>query len=206
MRSKTFLAESIALNQAHPLFDFELLLFQRLPRLVLVRYDGDGERPLQRQAWVIVQQATFRFRCVEFSHLIARFRFVRKCLVSVSEALRHVERAAVLLAELGNDVLQIGWAFRTQVDDDVEDSAPSGPYELRLGGWWKLKMHAPQRSFLLAESNIGLGDDGLQPVRLKFILTENAGEKAPRILSALDIDDKCALQLCFRKDHVGVSL
>jgi hypothetical protein len=38
-------------------------------------------------------------------------------------------------------------------------------------------MHAAQRSFLLVESNVGLGDDGLQPMRCKFMLTENAREK-----------------------------
>ena len=71
--------------------------------------------------------------------------------------------------------------------------------------WRKLKMHAPHRALLPVEGNIGLGDDGLQPMRCKFMLAESAREKAPRILSPLDIDHECALELCLGKDHVDFS-
>ena len=168
--------------------------------------DGDGKRPLQPQARIVVHQAAFRFRRVEFSDLIARFRFVAQDLVSVGKALGHVNRPAVVFAEFDGNVLQVGRAFRTQVHDDIEDGTARGAYEFRLGGRRKLKMHASQRSFLLAESNIGLGDDGLQPMRRKFMLTERAGEKAPRIPAPLDIDHERALELRLGKDHVGFSL
>jgi hypothetical protein len=35
----------------------------------------------------------------------------------------------------------------------------------------------------------------------KFVLAEGAREKAPLVCLAVEIDDECALELCFGKDH-----
>ena len=81
----------------------------------------------------------------------------------MSKSLGHVQRAAVVLAELDSNVLRVGRTFRTQVHYDVEDCATSRLYQFRLCGWRKLKMRAARRSFLAVEGNVGLRDDGFKP-------------------------------------------
>ena len=113
------------------------------------------------------------------------------------EALRHVERAVVVLAQFDGHVLQVGRAFRPQVDDDVEDRAPRGAHQLGFGRGRKLEVHPAQRALLVIEGDVGLCDHRLQPVLLELVLTEGAGEKPARILAALDVDDERAFQLWF---------
>ena len=50
------------------------------------------------------------------------------------------------------------------------------PLKARIQVLNETNREAEQRAFLPVESNIGLGDDGPQSVRCKFILTENAHE------------------------------
>jgi hypothetical protein len=64
-----------------------------------------------------------------------------------------------------------------------------------------LKVHAAQSSFLKIGCKVGLGNDGLQPMGLEFILTKGASKKAARVFPALQIDNKGTLQLGLGKNH-----
>src|SRR5271155_3342528 len=121
------------------------------------------------------------------------------------KALRHIERAVVMLAQLRSDVLQVGRAFWSQVHYDIEDRAKSAAYELCLSRGWKLKMHTSQRAFLVVEGDIGLGNNRFQAMRFELVLTEGSREKASRVLMPLHIDYKCTLQLCLCENHAGGS-
>jgi hypothetical protein len=57
------------------------------------------------------------------------------------------------------------------------------PLKARIQVLNETNREAEQRSLLPVESNIGLGGDGPQSVRRKFILTENA-HKSPRVWAA----------------------
>ena len=103
--------------------------------------------------------------------------------------------------ELDRDVLEVGRALRAQVDDDVEDRTPRASDELGLGRRRVLKVHAPQRSLGLVESNVGLRDDRLQSVIGELLLAERAREETAIVLAALDVDDEGALELGFGEDH-----
>ena len=64
----------------------------------------------------------------------------------MGEALRHVERAHVVGIELDGDVLEVGWALRPQIDDDVEDGAARAAHDLGLGRRRVLEVHAAERA------------------------------------------------------------
>ena len=99
----------------------------------------DRQRPLQAQPRIVVHQPAFGAGRVELAHLVAGFGLVPQHLVAVREALRHVERAVVVLGQFDGDVLQVSGTFGTQVDDDVEDRAPRARTSLvsAAGGNWK---------------------------------------------------------------------
>ena len=67
------------------------------------------------------------------------------------------------------------------------------------GGYWKcIPRTVP---FLQIEGEVRLGDDRLESVRLEFVLAKGAREEAPGVFPALEVDDECAPQLGFGKDH-----
>ena len=118
---------------AHAPFDFGSLFGQQLPDCVLLRNHRHRQRPLQSQPRIVVHQPAFGAGRVELADLVARLGLVPQHLVAVREALRHVERAVVVLAQLDGDVLQVGRALGPEVDDDVENRAPRGTHQLGLG-------------------------------------------------------------------------
>src|SRR6202521_3186575 len=193
------------LLQTHLLLELRFLFVQSCPGLVPFRHNGYRKSPLQRQPRIVIQQSAFGPRRVELSHLIARFGIVSQHLVPVCKALRHVEGAAVVLGQFDSDVVQVGRAFWTQVHDDIQDSATSAAHEFCLRRRWKLEMHAAQRALLVVEGDIDLGNAWIQAICFELILTEGAREEASRVLAPLDIDHKCALQLCLREDHADGS-
>jgi hypothetical protein len=65
-----------------------------------------------------------------------------------------------------------------------------------------LKMHSPQGSFPDVEGDIGLRNGRFQPVRRELLLAKGASEKTPRILPALEIDEKGSFKLRFGEYHV----
>ena len=105
-----------------------------------------GQRPGQSEPRVIVGQAAFCAGRVAFAHFVARIGVVLEHLVSVCEAFRHIERAHIFSIEFDGDVLKVGWALRSQVDDDVEDGAARAAHDLGLGRWRELKMHPAERA------------------------------------------------------------
>ena len=99
---------------------------------------------------------------------------------------------------------QVGPALRPQVDDDVEDCASRASHQLGLGCRRILKMHPPKRAFLQVRSDIGLGDDGLQPVLTELILAEGACEEASLVVPAFEVDDEGAFELGLGEYHIGL--
>ena len=100
----------------------------------------------------------------------------------MGEALGHVQRAAVVGAELDLDVLEEGRALRAQVDDDVDDRAARAAHELRLRGGRELEVHPAQRALVLVEGDVRLRDHGLETVLLELVLAERAREVAAVVL------------------------
>src|SRR6185437_7453880 len=113
--------------------------------------------------------------------------------------------AGVVFAQLNRHMIEIGWAFRPQVHDDIENGAPGAAHKLSLSRRRKLKVHAPQGPFFVVESDVGLGDGWLQSVGLKFLLAEGPREKAASILFAVQVNCVSALQLGFSKNHIRES-
>src|SRR6185503_5639143 len=58
--------------RAHSADDFRADLGERCPLAVLVRNHGDGQGPAKTESGVVVPQAAFDTRCVEFADLVAR--------------------------------------------------------------------------------------------------------------------------------------
>src|ERR1700730_7508250 len=63
-------------------------------------------------------------------------------------------------------------------------------------------MHPAQRTFPVVERDVRLRDRRLQAVILELMLTEGTGKVAARILAALDVNHKCASQLCLCENHL----
>ena len=88
----------------------------------------------------------------------------------------------VVGGELDRDVLEVGRALRTQVDDDVEDRAPRA----RARAWSRRPADTGSASRAacpwLVERDVGLGDDRLQPV-LANSCWQNVRAKNPRLSS-----------------------
>ena len=70
-----------------------------------------------------MHETALTIRRVELANLVARLRAVAQRLITMREALWHVEGAAVLLVQLDGNVLEVGRAFRPQIYDDVENRA-----------------------------------------------------------------------------------
>ena len=148
-------------------------------------------------------QPSLGIRRVEFADLIAGVGAVAQCLIAMPEALRHVEGRHIVLVELDRDMLEIGPALRPKVDDDVEDGTPRASYQLGLGRRRILKVHPPKCAFLQVRSDIGLGDDGFQPVLTELILAEGACEKTSLVVPAFEVDDEGAFELGLGEYHLG---
>jgi hypothetical protein len=178
---------------------------QRPPR-VLGRHFADRKGPGQPEPRVVVHQAAFDAGRVELAHLVARLGVVLEHLVAVRKPLRNVERPVVVGRKLDRDVLEIGGALGTQVDDDVEDRAARRPHQLGLGSGRILEVHAAQRAPVFVERDVGLRDQRFQPVVGELPLAERAGEEAAVVLATLDVDDEGALELGFGEDHWVVAV
>jgi hypothetical protein len=62
-------------------------------------------------------------------------------------------------------------------------------------------MHAPHCRFFWVGCEIDLRNDRLQSVCLEFVLAKSPRKKTPRVLSALQIDDKGALECGLTENH-----
>ena len=153
-------------------------LRERRPGGVLLGDLGGLQRPAQAEVGIERRQAALLVGRVELADLVGRLGAVLEHLVAVREALGHVQRAAVLRAQLDRDVLEERRALRAQVDDDVDDRAARGAHELRLRRGRELEVHPAQRALVLVERGVGLGDHGLEPVLLELVLAERAREVA----------------------------
>src|SRR3989449_9874674 len=188
-------------SNGHPSLQLRLDVCQELPAVVLRRDFGDGKRPFQAEPGIVVHQPALRARRIELAHLVARLRPVLEDLVPVREPLGHIQTTVVVGRELNGDVVEIGGALRPQVYDDVEDGSPGAPHEFGLGRGRELEVHPAHRALLLIESNIGLGDERLEPVLSELSLAEDPGKEAPVVLAAIHVEDEGALELRLDEDH-----
>jgi hypothetical protein len=62
-------------------------------------------------------------------------------------------------------------------------------------------VHPSQRAFADIERNVRLRDDGLQTVRLEFVLAEGAREKASLIRARLQVNDESTTKFGLGKNH-----
>ena len=60
-------------------------------------------------------------------------------------------------------MLEVGFALRPQVDDDVEQSAADAPHELGVRSRRKLKMHSAHSASFPIRGDAGLGNERIQP-------------------------------------------
>src|SRR5438094_2302590 len=119
----------------------------------------------------------------------------------VREPLGHIQTTVVVGRELNGDVVEVGWALRPQVHDDVEDGSPGAPHEISLGRCRSLEVHPAQCALLLIESDVGLGDERIEPVLSKLPLAEHAREEASIVLAEIQVEDERTLELCLDEDH-----
>src|SRR5262245_21106913 len=103
-------------------------------------------------------------------------------------------------------MLQVSGAFRTQVDDDIEDGAPCAPNELGFGCGGILEVHATNRAFLAIVRQVGLRNHRLEPVCPEFLLTKGPGKEAARILFSVQVDDEGTPKPGLGKNHVRTPL
>src|SRR5262249_6987833 len=130
----------------HPTPEVGLETLERRPAPVTWGNHRHRERPLDRQARIVVQEAALRLGVVRSAHLVRNLSPILKNLVAVSETLRNVQRAPVFVVETDGVALEEGRRLRAEVDDDVEDRAARAADELHLRVRRELKMHASDRS------------------------------------------------------------
>src|SRR5438477_11513 len=80
-------------------------------------------------------------------------------------------------------------------------SAVSTIITMTLGRWRKLEMHPTQRALAIVEGDVGLRDQRLQSVLGELVLAKRPREEPSAVLARLDVDDECASELRFLKDH-----
>ena len=122
-----------------------------------------GSGHFERQTRIVVREPALGLGSVELADLVARLGVVDERLVAVREPLRHVERPAVLGAELGRDVLEEGRALGPQVDDDVDDRAARRAHELGLGGAAETGNACRAASLPLLKATLACAITGLRP-------------------------------------------
>src|SRR5260370_11520833 len=152
-----------------------------------------------------MQQPSLSAWRIELANLITGVCAIGKDLIPVRKAFRHIKRPLVLLIQFNGDVLKIGRAFRTQIDNDVKNCAARTAHQLCFGRRRVLKMHTAHSSFLDVRGQVRLRDSWLQSVRGEFILAESARKKSAGVLPAFKVDNKGSSELGFREYH-GTSL
>ena len=124
------------------------------------------------------------------------------------EALRNVQRSRIWARslQLDSNMLEVGFALRPQVDDDVEKGAASATHELSFGSWRVLEVHATHSALISIRGNAGLGNDRLQAVLVKLPLAKAAGKKTSFVLPSFQLNDEGALELRLGENHGACSL
>ena len=97
----------------------------------------------------------------------------------MGETLRHVEGAHAVGVELDGDVLEVGWAFGPEIDDDVEDGAARAADELGLGRRRILEMHAAKRALAWIDAMLAWAMTGFRP-KSRNSFWQKARAKKPR--------------------------
>src|SRR5260221_9341617 len=119
----------------------------------------------------------------------------------MAKALRDVDAAMVLGAELHGNVLHERRGLGPQVHDDVEDGAAAAACRLGLCSRRKLKVHCANGALLPVETDVRLRDLRLEAMSRELVLTERAGEEPAAVVPAFEVDDERSLERGFRKDH-----
>src|SRR5258706_2328980 len=82
----------------HTALQFRLDLSKQFPSLIFIRNYSYRKRPFERQTAIIIHQASFGARGIEFTDLVARLGFIAQGLVAMRKTLRYVERSAIIFA------------------------------------------------------------------------------------------------------------
>ena len=117
------------------------------------------------------------------------------------EALRHVQRTAVLFVQLNGNVVEIARAFRAQIYDDIKNRAAGAPHQLGLRRRRKLEVHSTHCALPKVVRDICLCDNGLESVSGEFFLAESSREKPSWVFPAFKVDNVRSLKLCFSEFH-----
>jgi hypothetical protein len=138
--------------------------------------------------------SAFGARRLELTDLIARVGVVAQRLIAMREPLRHVECALIVFVQLDLNMLQIGRAFRAQVDNDIEDRTARAAD--KLGFRPRAGIGNASRAQCLADvvRDIGLGDDRLEAMGFEFLLAKASRKEATRVISSLQINHKGTLE------------
>src|SRR5690625_612332 len=108
---------------------------------------GDRERPAEFERRIVVAEAAFVFRAVEFADLIEDFGVVRQRLISVSAERRDVECAVIFGGEFDGEVFEKTWRIGSKIDDDVVDGTAGASDQFGFGCWRNLVMHSSKDAF-----------------------------------------------------------
>src|SRR6266508_1338270 len=190
-----------ARSRAHPGLQFCFDVVEEWPGSILRRELGHGQRPLEPEARIVVAQAALGVRGVELTDLVARFGGVLEDLVTVGEALRHVDGPVIVGGQLDRHVPQVGRAVWAEVDDDVDDRPARAAHELRLGSGRVLEMHPAHRAPTDVEREVGLGDRHLEAVISELLLAKGTGKESPVVLASLEFDHERSGERRLLEDH-----
>ena len=119
----------------------------------------------------------------------------------MSKVLRHVKHQSIQRSQRDREMASKGLRFRSQIDDNVMNSALAASDQFCLLMGCSLEMHAPQSTFPLVEGNTALYQLRVQSVPLELSATPSAGKKSATVLLGFGFDDKGPLQIRFSEDH-----
>ena len=117
-------------------------------------------------------------RPVRFIHHVVHLGVVYESEKSMRDPRWYVYRIVLHLIEGNSHMVAKHGRVRSQVKQDIVDSAKRAPYEFALERRWPCEMHAAQCPGLAIEGDAGLDHGLLDPVRGKFVMTPDARKEA----------------------------
>ena len=103
-------------------------------------------------------------------------------------------------------MLEVGFALRPQVDDDVEKGAAGAAHELGFRGRRKLEMHSAYGALFPILGDAGLGNERVHAALLEFLPAKAAGKETSFVVASLQLDDEGAFELGLGENHGACSL
>src|SRR5262249_3256409 len=95
------------------------------PGFVRVGDQTHGQRPVDTESRVVETKAPGGIGCVGYASKVFDFGIVGECLVAVSAAFRNVQHGMIVGSQFETGPMLVRCGVRTQIDDNIEDSASS---------------------------------------------------------------------------------